>query len=667
MATPPTINLNPLTEIPHHVRVLPMYHVLYVDDEPILLAVAKLLLEETGEFSLTTVTSAVEALAIMHKVSYDAVVSDYQMPGMDGIRFLKDIRTIYEDLPFILFTGRGREDVVIEAINNGADAYLQKGGDPESEFAELSHTIKKAVARKRAADALKQDESRLETLVSSYQMVDAPLRELMTYAIENAVKITTSSIGYLAFVDEDETGMTMYAWSAEAMHQCTIREKPIRYVIASTGLWGEAVRQRSPVITNDYAAPNPQKKGYPEGHVPIIRHMNIPVFDGAHIVMVAGVGNKRSDYDERDLRELSLLMNGLWQVIKQRRAEAALRESESRLHHALEGAGEGLWDWHLPSGKAYFSSRYYTMLGYEPGEFPASFESWSSQVHPDERDAVISDLLGQIAERRPGFESEYRARTKDGDYRWIYGRGKAIEWDEEGNVTRVIGTNADITERRRAENALRQANRQLTLLSGITRHDILNKVTVILGYLGIAEQKCTDPDLGNYLKSIELATHAIQSQVEFTRVYQDLGTHEPQWQRLETILPTSQVPPTITLTADLQGVEVYTDLMLEKALFNLLDNSIRHGQHVTGIRVSSRQAGEDLMIVWEDDGAGIPLDEKEKVFIRGYGKNTGLGLFLVREILSLTGITIREAGIEGKGARFEITVPKGNYRFASGS
>jgi signal transduction histidine kinase len=102
--------------------------------------------------------------------------------------------------------------------------------------------------------------------------------------------------------------------------------------------------------------------------------------------------------------------------------------------------------------------------------------------------------------------------------------------------------------------------------------------------------------------------------------------------------------------------------MFEKVFTNLLDNSIRHGQRVTEIRVSSHQSGRDMVVVWEDNGTGVAADEKERIFGQGFGKNTGLGLFLIREILSLTGITITETGEPGKGARFEITVPDRQYR-----
>ncbi len=245
--------------------------------------------------------------------------------------------------------------------------------------------------------------------------------------------------------------------------------------------------------------------------------------------------------------------------------------------------------------------------------------------------------------------------------RWYECRDSAIQWID-GRIVRLeIAT--DITERKKAEDALIQANRQLKLLSGITRHDILNQVTVCLGYIGIIKKKFHDPTLGEYLGKIESTTKAIRSQIEFTRVYQDLGTHEPQWHRLDNMLPRSQIPATITLNGDVAGIEVYADSMLGKVFFNLLDNSIRHGERVSQIRVSSSQSDNGMTIAWEDNGIGIPADEKEKIFERGFGKNTGLGLYLSREILLITGITIREIGVPNKGAHFEINVPKGAYRF----
>jgi PAS domain S-box-containing protein len=142
-----------------------MISVLYVDDEEGLLELGKRFLEISGQFSVDTVISALEALRILKSTSYEAIVSDYQMPGMDGIAFLKAIRTEFPDLPFIIFTGKGREEVVIEAFDNGADFYLQKGGNPTPQFLELGHKIIAAVRRRQAEKALQESEIRFRNLV----------------------------------------------------------------------------------------------------------------------------------------------------------------------------------------------------------------------------------------------------------------------------------------------------------------------------------------------------------------------------------------------------------------------------------------------------------------------------------------------------------------------
>ena len=135
-----------------------MYQVLYVDDEENLLEIGKYFLEKRGEFSVDTCLSAAEATQMMLHREYDAVVSDYMMPELNGIEFLQQLRLSSNDVPFVLFTGRGREEVVIQAIDSGADFYLQKGGDPGSQYAELAHKIKISVKKRRAERAIRETE-----------------------------------------------------------------------------------------------------------------------------------------------------------------------------------------------------------------------------------------------------------------------------------------------------------------------------------------------------------------------------------------------------------------------------------------------------------------------------------------------------------------------------
>jgi signal transduction histidine kinase len=222
-------------------------------------------------------------------------------------------------------------------------------------------------------------------------------------------------------------------------------------------------------------------------------------------------------------------------------------------------------------------------------------------------------------------------------------------------------------ERKQVEESLKQANRNLHLMNSITRHDILNQLTVIIGYLNLMEEDKSCLTCRGYLHKMVKASESIQRQIEFTREYQSIGARSIEWQDVRETINRSfgQYPADlgqISLFLDEEDVEIDADPMLEKVFYNLLDNTLRHGGLVTCIRVSWHEEEEGMVLIWEDNGVGIPYPEKKKIFRLGYGANTGLGLFLIRSILGITNIEIRESGEPGKGARFEIRIPRGYYR-----
>lgn len=224
----------------------------------------------------------------------------------------------------------------------------------------------------------------------------------------------------------------------------------------------------------------------------------------------------------------------------------------------------------------------------------------------------------------------------------------------------------DITEQRMAEEALRSANNKLILLSSITRHDILNQLTALHACIDLMKENPEDRAVPGYLDLMEKTIEVIRLQVEFTSDYQDLGQKEPVWQDICQVFLAAAEPfanRNITSSCDTGALECYADALIGRVFYNMIDNSIRHGGYVSAIRLFLEKADPDLILVYEDNGIGVAPEEKDKIFLKGFGKHTGLGMFLIREILSITGMTIRETGIPGTGVRFEIRIPAGAFKF----
>jgi PAS domain S-box-containing protein len=182
--------------------------------------------------------------------------------------------------------------------------------------------------RKKVEDALRLDEARLEALVELSRMAGASMKEIADFALEQQIALTKSRLGWLGFMDPEENVLTRQTCSKEAMNLCGIVKMPVDFPVPQAGLWADAVRERRPIIVNDHSILERHKPGYPEGHVRLSRLMVVPVLENGRIVALASVANKDEDYDATDVRQLTLLMDGMWKLIQRERAEKSLRDSE---------------------------------------------------------------------------------------------------------------------------------------------------------------------------------------------------------------------------------------------------------------------------------------------------------------------------------------------------
>ena len=769
-------------------------HILYVDDEPAMLSVTEEYLKRRSNFQVDTADSAGMALEKMKETIYDAIVSDYQMPGMDGIGFLKYIREHYGTIPFILFTGKGREEVVIQALENGADFYLQKGGDPKSQFTELIHKINQAIKHKQAEDELRESEERYRNVIEDQTeficrflpdgthifVNDAYCRyfkkkrkevvghrfkprlhpedreivrcHIASLTPKNPVKNIDQRIimpdgsthwqrwsdraifnadGQLVefqsvgrdITEQKETERALLKSKTE-LHAVLYGSPIPKFVIDNNHriiYWNKALEQYSGIREEEIVGTDQQWRAFYPSKRPCIADLIVNGDTGKISHLYKGEYHKSKFFDDAYKATdffPKLGKNGAWMhftaapirdekgniigavetledITDLKRAEDELRKEHEELlasHEELTSTEEELRQNYNELARsqralaesedryrAFFTTSidcvFITSLDGRWLDFnDSAVQFFGYSGRDDLKNVNIRDLYADPRDRErhlahikeKGYSREYPVNLKKKDGTVISTLITTVPIKEtDGTIIRFQGTIHDVTERKKREDALQKANQQLTLLSSVTRHDILNKVSILLGYLALLRKKTDPAEISQFTEKMEAATRAIQDEIEFTRKYQELGTKEPQWLDMKNIIGDCIIPPAITFHVDIPSIEVYADPMLGKVFPNLLDNSARHGEKVTKIRLSGRETPDGFQVNWEDDGIGIPGDEKEKIFMMGYGRHSGFGLFFVREILSVTGISIKETGEPEKGARFEILLPKESYRMAS--
>ena len=295
----------------------------------------------------------------------------------------------------------------------------------------------------------------------------------------------------------------------------------------------------------------------------------------------------------------------------------------------------------------------------------------------------VADLIGRpVTDWTASYDLERNAREVEKCLRTGFVRGLEIDYIKSDGTVQPIEVNAtvfhgvsgnviltlcrDISERKRTNVALQQARNKLNLLNAVTFQDIQTAAFSLSAYQELVKNVVTDTKAKSYLEKQQMFLKKMVDTLDFAKNYQEMGMHPPRWQNVRQVflyaishLDFMQMKQNLQLDT----LEIFADPLLEKTLFNIMENVLKHGVHATEVTLRYEERPDGLLLIIEDNGVGISPAEKNMIFDRGYGKGTGLGLFLVREVLSITGMTIRETGISGHGTRFEIIVPKGAYRF----
>ena len=308
--------------------------------------------------------------------------------------------------------------------------------------------------REKDAEDLHRNQARLMTMVDILQYPTESIQTFVDFAMEEAIKLTESKLGFIFYYSEETKIFTLSAWSKDAMEACKILEPQTKYELDKTGLWGEPVRQRKAIIINDFQAPNPLKKGYPEGHPQLTRLLEVPVFIENQIVAVVGVADKNSEYTDIDTVELNLLMEMVWKTTERKRAIEALKVSEENYRALFDQSADGILIFDQENDYLEINASACRILGFTHNELQHEFRKFlvdsNGTFNPENE-------IGQLKTGKT-ILTEHKLKNKQGDNVDLEILTQLLP---DGRVQKIF---RDISERKRAEEKILQTQTELQRL-----------------------------------------------------------------------------------------------------------------------------------------------------------------------------------------------------------